>query len=97
MTTLMTLGNDPQASVVRGHLCWVTADPSLGLRRNARRAGGVLTLNTEGPTMANDGQTANSQDVIQFESDDRRLLTSRMLGEDEQLHQLVTTRYRRTR
>jgi len=42
----------------------------------------VLTLDTADPNMAAEGKMARHQDVIEFISNDHRLLTSRMLGED---------------
>ena len=42
----------------------------------------VLTLDTEGPSMAGDGRIAKYKDAIELRSRDERVLTSRMLGED---------------
>jgi len=76
-TTLMTLGYDPAKGRFVGtwigsmmtHL-WVydgELDP----------AGRVLTLNSEGPSMTGDGSFAKYQDIVEFMSDDHRVLTAR--------------------
>jgi hypothetical protein len=57
----------------------------------------VLTLNAEGPSFVAEGKTAKYQDVIEFESEDHRTLTSRTLGDDGQWHQFMTAHYRRKR
>ena len=94
-TTLMTLGYDPQKKRYVGtwigsmmtHL-WVY-DGSLGA------AGNVLTLEAEGPDFEVEGKTAKYRDVIEFKSDDHRVLTSQMLGEDGQWQPFMTAHYRR--
>jgi len=56
----------------------------------------VLTLAAEGPSFA-PGATALARyrDVIALESDDRRTLTSHLLGDDGQWQQFMTAHYRR--
>lgn len=94
-TTLLTLGYDPQKQRYAGtwigsmmtHL-WVydgALDP----------AGRVLTLDTEGPAMAAEGKMAKYRDVIEFRSDDHRVLTSHVLGDDGKWHEFMTANYRR--
>jgi hypothetical protein len=58
-------------------------------------SGRVLTLNAEGPNMMAPGQMMKYRDVIEFKSDDHRVLTSHALGEDGQWHQFMTAHYRR--
>ena len=55
----------------------------------------VLTLNAEGPDMAVPGKMAKYRDVIEFKSDDHRVLSAHMLGEDGKWQQLMTANYRR--
>lgn len=43
--------------------------------------GRKMTLNCVGPSMSKDGETANYRDVIEFQDDDHRTLTS--YGQDE--------------
>lgn len=94
-TMIMTLGFDPArgrfvgtfvASVMTN--LWVyegTLDPD----------GRVLTLDTEGPSFTDPQKLARYQDVITLESDDRRILTSRALGEDGTWQEFMRAEYRR--
>jgi Protein of unknown function (DUF1579) len=94
-TTIMTLGYDPRTKRYVGtfvasmmaHL-WVY-DGALDARERA------LSLDAEGPGMAPDAPMASYRDVIEFESDDHRVLTSQTLGEDGQWHRFMTAHYRR--
>jgi hypothetical protein len=94
-TTIMTLGYDPVRKRYVGtflgsmmtHL-WVydgELDPT----------GKVLTLDTEGPNFAAEGKMAKYKDRIEFKSDDHRVLTSHMLGDDGKWHGFMTAHYRR--
>jgi hypothetical protein len=56
----------------------------------------VLTLEAEGPAMADDGTMASYRDVIEVVSNDHRILTSHMLGDDGTWQQFMTAHYRRT-
>jgi hypothetical protein len=96
-TTVMTLGYDPVKKRYVGtflgsmmtHL-WIyegELDPS----------GKVLTLDTEGPSFTGDGKMAKYKDVIEFKSDDHRVLSSHALGDDGQWHGFMTAHYRRTK
>ena len=96
-TTLMTLGYDPARKRFVGtfvgsmmtHL-WVydgALDPD----------GKVLTLDAEGPSFAGDGKLVKYQDIIEFKSDDHRVLSSQMLGDDGKWHRFMTANYRRSR
>ena len=94
--TIMTLGYDPQKKRFVGTFVgsmmtnlWVyegSFDPS----------GSVLTLDTEGPAMSGDGRITKYQDIITITSDDERTLSSVMLGDDGQWHQVMTATYHRT-
>ena len=94
-TTLMTLGYDPQKKRYVGawigsmmtHL-WVY-DGELDAAER------VLTLEAEGPSMAAEGKMAKYKDVIEIKSEDHRVLTSHMLGDDGEWHELMTANYRR--
>jgi hypothetical protein len=95
-TTMMTLGYDPQKQRYVGtfiasmmtHL-WRYDGALDGSER-------VLTLDTEGPSMAAPGKMARYRDVIEVESDDHRVLTSHMQGDDGKWHLFMTAHYRRT-
>jgi hypothetical protein len=94
-TTMMTLGYDPQNQRYVGtwigsmmtHL-WVY-DGELDAAER------VLTLNAEGPDMSTEGKMAKYRDVIEFKSDDHRVLTSHVLGDDGKWHEFMTANYRR--
>ena len=96
-TTIMTLGYDPRTKRYVGtfvasmmtHL-WIY-DGALDARERA------LSLDAEGPGMTPDAPLAKFRDVIEFESDDHRVLTSQTLGEDGQWHRFMTAHYRRRR
>jgi hypothetical protein len=95
--TIMTLGYDPAKKHYVGtwigsmmHNLWVyegDLDP----------AGKALTLESEGPSFAGDGKMAKYRDVIEFQSQDHRTLTSHVLGEDGQWRQFMTALYRRAK
>ena len=94
-TTLLTLGYDSQKQRYVGtwigsmmtHL-WVCEGE---LDADER----VLTLNAEGPSMASEGKMTQYKDVIEFKSDDHRVLTSHMLSDDGNWQQFMTANYRR--
>jgi hypothetical protein len=96
-TTFLTLGYDPLKKRFVGTFMgsmmtnlWVyqgTLDP-------AQR---VLTLETEGPSMIAEGKNAQYRDAIELKSDDHRVMTSHMLGDDGEWHGFMTAHYRRKR
>jgi hypothetical protein len=94
-STIMTLGYNPQTQRYVGtwigsmmtHL-WVY-DGELDAAEQ------VLTLHSEGPNMSGSGKMARYKDVIEFKSDDHRVMTSFGLGDDGQWHQFMTAHYRR--
>jgi hypothetical protein len=94
-TTLLTLGYDPLKGQYVG--TWVGSmmaylwiyDGSLDAAEK------VLTLNAEGPSFAADGKLVQYQDVITLETDDHRVLTSRVLADDGKWTQFMAAHYRR--
>jgi hypothetical protein len=94
-TMLMTLGYDPQKKQFVGtwigsmmtHL-WVY-DGALDAAEK------VLTLNAEGPDFSVEGKMARYRDVIELKSDDHRVLTSHVLGEDGTWSQFMTGHFYR--
>jgi len=97
VTTMLTLGYDPQKKRYLG--TWIGSMMShLWVYDGALDAAEkVLTLDAEGPDMAGTGKMAKYQDVVEFESDDHRVLTSHALGDDGKWHRFMTAHYRRTR
>lgn len=93
--TMMTIGYDPQKQRYIGS--WVGSmmsclwlyDGELDTAKN------VLTLNSEGPSMTVEGKIGKYRDVIEFESDDWRVMTSHFLSDDGQWHQFMTVKYQR--
>jgi hypothetical protein len=94
-TTVMTLGYDPARQRFVGtfvgsmmtHL-WIY-DGALD------EAGKVLTLDAEGPDFAGEGKMVKYQDVIEWVSDDHRVLRSRMLQADGEWQEFMLAHYRR--
>jgi hypothetical protein len=94
-TTVMTLGYDTQKKRYVG--TWIGSMMTYlwvydGEVDTAQR---VLTLNSEGPSMAGDGRMTQYKDVIEFKTDDHRVLTARVLDTDGKWQQLMTVNYRR--
>ena len=58
-------------------------------------SGRILTLNSEGPSMAGDGTTSRYQDVIEFKSDDHRVMSGRVMTDAGTWQQFMTVDYRR--
>jgi hypothetical protein len=96
MTSIMTLGYSPATKRFVGtwigsmmtHM-WVydgELDPS----------GRVLTLTSDGPSMANDGTMDTYQDVIEFKDDNHRTQTSRVRGKDGSWQPFMTVEYWRS-
>jgi hypothetical protein len=95
MTSLITLGYDPAKKRFVGTFVasmmtflWVY-DGELDAEEK------VLTLNAEGPDFTQPAKTAKYRDVIEFKSDDHRILSSHVLGDDGQWNQFMTAHYRR--
>lgn len=96
MSWTMVLGYDPRKGRYVGtFLCSVMTHLWIYEGR-LDETGQALVLDTEGPDMATGGEKSTKfQDIIRFEDEGDRLLTSRMLGEDGQWTEIVTARYRR--
>ena len=97
-TMIVTIGYDPQKKSYVG--TWVGSMMTTLWIYNGTldAAEKVLTLAADGPKMTAEGPgegTAKYQDVIEFESDDRRTLTSRILGDDGEWQQIMKAHYRR--
>ena len=96
MASVMTLGYNPDTKRFVGtwigsmmtHM-WIydgELDPS----------GRVLTLTSEGPSMADDGTMSTYQDVMEFKSDNHRVLTSRVRGKDGTWQPFMSMEFRRS-
>ncbi len=94
-TMLITLGYDPQnkrfvGTWIGSTMTWLCVyDGSLDAAEK------VLTLEAEGPDFVVEGKLAKYRDVVEWKSDDHRVLTSHVLGDDETWNQFMTAHYRR--
>jgi len=94
-TTLLTLGYDPEKGRYVG--TWIGSMMTYlwvyyGELDAAEK---VLTLHTEGPSMAGDGTMSEYRETIEFKSDDHRVWTSSVLSDDGKWHQFGTMDFRR--
>ncbi|MGH9718586.1 MAG: DUF1579 domain-containing protein [Bryobacteraceae bacterium] len=94
-TSIMTLGYDPQKKRYVGTFIGSMMTNLWEYDGAVDASGKVLTLDTEGPSMAGEGKMAKYKDVIEFKSDDHRLMTSQMLGDDGQWRQFMMASYKR--
>lgn len=94
-TTVMTLGYDPQKQRFVGTFVGSMMTYLWVYDGELDAAARVLTLNAEGPGMAGDGKMVRYNDVIEFKSDDHRVLTSQMLDEGGTWRRFMTAHYRR--
>ena len=94
-TMLITLGFDPERGRFTG--TWIGSMMTTlwhydGALDPAER---MLTLESEGPSMAGDGKRSKYRDVIEIRSDSERTLTSLVAGENGEWQRFMTATYRR--
>lgn len=90
--TIMTLGYDPKSDRYVGTFVGSMMS-HLWVYNGCLDAGGkVLTLNAEGPNF-NETAIVKYQDIIEFVSDDRRTMTSQILGDDGNWNHFMTSHY----
>lgn len=94
-STIMTLGYDPVRKRFVGTFIGSMMTNMWLYDGGLDAAGKVLTLDTDGPDFAVEGKTTKYKDAIEVKSDDHRVLTSHMLGEDGKWHGFMTANYRR--
>jgi hypothetical protein len=89
----MTLGYDPRKQRYVG--TWIGSMMTYLWRYDGELDAGetVLTLASDGPAMTGDERMAKYKDAIEFKSDDRRTMTSHVLGDDAQWHHFMTAHY----
>jgi hypothetical protein len=98
MMSIMSLGYDPVRKTFVGsfiasvmtHL-WIYERGEL----NAEKT--TLTLEAEGPNFSGDGTMTKYQDIIEFVSDDHRILRSQFRKPDGSWQHFMTAHYHRTR
>jgi hypothetical protein len=94
-TTLMTLGYDPQKQRYVG--TWIGSMMTYLWQYEGELDAGetLLALNSDGPVMTGENKVGKYKDIIEFKSNDHRVLTSHMLGDDGQWHHFMTAYYQR--
>lgn len=92
--TVMTLGYDPQTKRFVGTFVASMTSHLWSYNGTLDESGKVLVLDTEGPSFTGAG-TVRYQDLIEFVSDDHRVLSSQTLGEDGTWTRFMTSHYRR--
>ena len=94
-TTLMTLGYDPARQHFVGTFVGSMMTHLWIYEGSLDEAGEVLTLAAEGPDFSGGEKMVKYQDIIEWVSDDHRVLRSRMLGDDGEWQQIMEANYRR--
>jgi hypothetical protein len=94
--SIMTLGYDPRTQRFVGTFVASVMTHLWPYSGTLDASGKVLTLDSEGPSFAGDGTMARYQDIIEFQSDDHRTLSSQFLGPDGQWVPFMKAHYRRT-
>jgi hypothetical protein len=94
-TMIMTLGFEPRTGRYQGTWIGSMGNYLWVYDGELDAAGKVLTLNAEGPSFENPEQLKKYKDVIELKSDDHRILTSHLLGDDGKWCQFMTAHYRR--
>ena len=93
--SIMTLGFDTQTKRFVGTFVMSMMTHLWPYNGVLDASGKVLTLDSEGPSFADDGTMAKYQDIIEFLSDDHRRLSSQFLGPDGQWHRFMQADYQR--
>jgi hypothetical protein len=95
--TMVTLGYDPQKKRYVGSFVgsmmanlWVY-DGQLDAQEK------VLTLDTEGPAMGGEPKTAKYRDIVEIKSEDHRVLSSVVQGDDGNWHEVMRANYHRVK
>ncbi len=95
MRMRITIGFDPAKDRYVG--TWMGSPMGSMFVYEGTRQGDVLTLDTTGPCMTDPGKTAHYQDIVELHGDDRRVLRSRMKGDDGGWIEFMRGEYRRVK
>jgi hypothetical protein len=95
MTSLLTLGYDPQKQRYVGTFVASMMTHMWVYEGTLDASGKVLTLDTEGPSFTGDGTMTRYQDIITIRSPDHRTLESQAIGPDGTWVKFMTAHYRR--
>lgn len=96
-TTIMTLGYDPLKKKFVGTFIGSMMTYHWVYEGELSADGKVLTLDTEGPDFTVEGRIARYQDIIEFKSEDHRVMTSRTQGPDGEWTHFMTAHYHRVK
>jgi hypothetical protein len=94
-TTIMTLGYDTAKGRYVGTFIGSMSTYMWVYEGTVDAGGNALTLETEGPSFADESRMAKYRDTIEFRGDDHRVLSSTMQGEDGGWQQVMEVHYRR--
>lgn len=92
--TIMTLGFDPQKDRFVGTFICSMMTHLWPYNGSLDAEGKILTLDSEGPNFSN-SVIAPYQDIIEFVSNDHKILTSKILMDDGTWNQFMTAHYHR--
>ncbi len=93
--TIMTLGYDPDKRRYVGTFVASMMAQLWIYDGTLDSAGRTLTLDTIGPSLTGGASSSTYQDIIEFESDELRLMSSQVLDDDGTWRRFTTVRYRR--
>ena len=93
--SIMTLGFDPQTKRFVGTFVASMMTHLWPYNGTLDATEKILTLDSEGPSFADDGTMAKYQDIIEFLDDNHRTLSSQYLGPDGQWIPFMKAHYRR--
>jgi hypothetical protein len=93
--TIMTLGYDPAKKRYLGTFIGSMMTHMWVYEGEVDPSGKKLILDTVGPDFAVEGKMSKYKDIIEFKSDDHRVLTSQLQGDDGKWTQFMEAHYRR--
>ncbi len=96
-TSIMTLGFDPRSGRVVGSWVGSMMTHFWAYAGTLDEAANVLTLEAEGPGFSDQSTTALYRDVVEFKSDDHRVLTASVRNDDGTWTTFMTSHYRRVK
>ena len=94
-TVEIALGYDPEKGKVVGTVIGSMMTSLWLYNGTLNEAENLLTLDTEGPSMTEDGKKSNYRDTIQITNDDQWVMTSRVQGKDKSWQQFMHSVYTR--
>jgi hypothetical protein len=94
-TTVLTLGYDPNRKRYVGTWIGSMMTHMWVYEGQVDAAGKVLTLNTEGPSMTEEGKMAKYRETIVFKNDNHRIFKSQARAEDGTWKEIMTANYKR--